>query len=226
MSETISTTYFSYLSCSNSFSFVTHFILSKHTSTSLPRLLSLCLMSHCDRLSVHLPALCLHWAAEQHRAGCTSGMQPLRSLPFSSFRFSPPLFFLYLLHSFLLTFLLVLLPSFPFHSSPTSNYPPICPINPHLHELPSSSPVSFLSPPNLHSPSPSPFSIPSLKFREHCPSSFSPPHSPVTIPSPPTSPHFSVLPPSFLSNPNKPGRTFLCGCRRNTTCQTWFKHKH
>lgn len=51
-----------------SFSSFTHFVLWKHTSTSLPFTLT----SHCDRLSVS--ALCLHWAAEQHQAGCTSGM--------------------------------------------------------------------------------------------------------------------------------------------------------
>lgn len=32
------------------------------------------IMSHCDRLSVHVSALCLHCAAEQHQARCTSGM--------------------------------------------------------------------------------------------------------------------------------------------------------
>lgn len=50
------------------FSSFTHFVLWKHTSTSLP----FTPPSHCDRLSVS--ALCLHWAAEQHQAGCTSGM--------------------------------------------------------------------------------------------------------------------------------------------------------
>lgn len=74
-------------------------------------------------------------------------------------------------------------------------------ILPPTNELPSATFLSpFLphafSPQNLHSPSPSPFSIPFLQFREHCPSSLTPP---IPLSS---SPHLPLFPISLSSLPH------------------------
>lgn len=177
-------------------------------------------MSHSDRPSVHLSALCLHWAAEQHQAGCTSGMQPPRSLPSSSSSCSSFSFFFF--PSFMLLFphcmdsLLAPSPHFP--SVPPYVISPLLP----LIILPSALPL--LLPPfsPLLLPILSPFSPPlpfSLAFFyplfkiQGALSKLTPPPS--------SSPHLpSLCPPSLiplLSNPNKPGRTFLCGGRRRNT---------